>query len=166
MTSRRKGKEGELLIGRWLAQAWYGQVHKGRTVFVRTKGGVRQDSGDLTVPDDFPALVEVKNTILHPFKDRFFLAQVAQDLIHKALKQGKLFGLVFFRLDKKTFGVLLVAAASKEANMGDVPQILLEVNGLVGQFLTLPELQEAYISEWSGKVKRVTRRLRRREGLP
>lgn len=60
--SRRKGKRGELQVGRLLYTAHYGTPPPpDRTVFVRTKPGVRQHDGDLVVPDDFPFLVEVKN---------------------------------------------------------------------------------------------------------
>ncbi len=60
--SRRKGKEGELDVARRLYEAHFGcPPPPDRTVFVRTKPGVRQHEGDLIVPEDFPFFVEVKN---------------------------------------------------------------------------------------------------------
>lgn len=69
--SRRKGKEGELIVARMLYVAHYGEEPKrDRTVFVRTKPGVRQIEGDLIVPEDFAYAVE------HERKPKKFYVEV------------------------------------------------------------------------------------------
>ncbi len=60
--SRRKGVRGEQQIARKFYLHLFGEIPPAdRTVFVRTKIGVRQKEGDLVVPTGFPVAVEVKN---------------------------------------------------------------------------------------------------------
>lgn len=88
MKSRRKGKEGELAVARLLYKAHYNHdPPPDRSVFVRTKPGVRQEKGDIVFPDDFAIwgkgfYAEVKNR-------QFCLPQLAHSSeLHKMIEKA------------------------------------------------------------------------------
>ena len=150
--SRRKGKEGELWVGRWLYRVWYDrEPEPDRQVFVRTKVGVRQDEGDIVVPPEFPFVVEVKNRLLHPIADLELFTQICSELIGKAEKQGKEGGLLFFRLNKRTWCSLYVT--KPQIPLTPLPLLWLLSGNFTAVFVGLEQLE--------GQLKFIRKRRRR-----